>query len=103
MASTLIKRTAENREFTISFESFAEIIAGETIASIVSIVSDPATGITIGTSSIASGNKKIKVWISGGSHNSIFSILAVVRTSAAKDIEEVATLFVTNDPIGSVS
>jgi hypothetical protein len=80
---SLIKQPAESRLYSMDFAGL--LAQGETVTTVVSIVAAP-TGLTVGGSPVASGNR-VSVQISGGAAGTEYKVTFVVNTSAGNIIE----------------
>ncbi len=89
----------------MDFSDFPEIANGQTISSIVGVVANPVSGLTIGATSIATPAKSVKVWISGGAHNSKVIITTTIKSSSFPQatLVLIAQMLISDDPIGGVS
>lgn len=78
------RRSTRTRRYTWDFSKAEELLAGETIASVDSIVSVP-TGLTIGTSVISGARVQAK--LSGGVASTLYVVTCVITTSGGATLD----------------
>jgi len=80
---TLIKRTGEMRTYHMDFSLQPELVGGETLAALTSVVATP-TGLTITPSGVAAG--KAAFVVSGGPIDGQTFLLTVTVTTSGGSI-----------------
>ncbi len=79
MPAVLTKYAAEARQYILDFSQMPEIVGGDTLASVTSVTATPS-GLTVGTGSISGAT--VLVELSGGTSGTLYSVEAVVATTA---------------------
>lgn len=98
MAITLQKRPPESRLLKFNFNLYAELVNGDTIASVTGVTGTIVSGTgslpTQGSPSIGTGADKGKVLItfSGGSPNLMIQYLCQIVTAGGSTLEELGYL-----------
>jgi hypothetical protein len=89
--SSLIKHPDEVKYYLFDFARFAEIVAGDIIATIVSVTCDSADLTLASASIIGSG---VQVRISGGADKTHYNLWCEVTTSGGSKLVEDGAIFV---------
>jgi hypothetical protein len=76
---TRVKRSGEGRFYNFNFNNQPELEDGQTITSVVSVVSVPS-GLTLGTPAIA--GSKVQTFISGGTPGFYFVVFTVTTSGS---------------------
>jgi hypothetical protein len=87
VASTLTKRAAESRLYTMDFSQMPEIVAGDTISSVTAVTGTVESGynassLTVGTTGVAGSSKTATAVLSGGTDGAIYKVSFKVATTA---------------------
>jgi hypothetical protein len=94
----LCKQPSEKRQFTMDFTNILE--TGESISHISSIASEKEGGyltdLSITTTGIASGSKKVTMFIESGTIGNTYRVEALVATDASQILEGDGILFITD-------
>ena len=91
----LQKYASESRVYAISYQNFPEIINGDALASVDSVVCDP-TGLTIGSPTIVGSNVQFN--LSVGSPNTNYNVSAIATTVGGAILEGVGVLYILPNP-----
>jgi hypothetical protein len=101
MTATLVKRSAENRQYTFDFSNFPEITGGETLASVTATITvaavQPATVAAntltqVGNATLS--GSKANVRFSGGSPGATYTLICTATTNAGNVLNCVGNLYV---------
>ena len=101
MTTTLVKRSAENRQYQFDFSQFPEITGGETLQSVVSTVTvsavNPATVAAstltqVGNCTIA--GSKVNARFSGGTAGATYTLICSTTTNNGNVLNCVGNLYV---------
>ena len=101
MAITFIKLekfTTESKYFTFDFSGETEIAGGDTIASFLSLVAYPPTGLTLGIPAL-SGTSKVLVKISDGVGDVLYTLYCTVQTTGGSILTLEGDLFISKPKV----
>jgi hypothetical protein len=103
VAQPLVKRAAEVRLYVMDLSALTEIVGGDTIASVTSIVCTEARGAGTATSdlaltskAVASGNKGGQCKIAGGMDGGEYQLTFTLLTAAGYTLVGIGYLYVSD-------
>jgi len=85
MSATLCKQPSESRLYSMDFAP--RITPGDTVASVISIISDPNTDLVIGPGVIDPTNLIVQSRLSGGLDGVTYKVTFLVNTTAGDILE----------------
>jgi hypothetical protein len=88
VATTLVKRPAESRFYTMDLSQLPELAGGDTISSVKAVAASvPGAGaLTVGSPSIVNSSTGVQVQVSGGTVGATYTVSFTVATAAGSTL-----------------